>query len=104
MKLYEILVPCKMLERQTGEVRPVSTKHHKAWDRKVMAVTRGLTILLKQKGKWLSDVSGVHSENMIPVRIACGENSLGEVIRITKNHYNQEAVFVYEVSPNAMIR
>lgn len=45
MNLYEILVPC-----QTNQGKPIRTRQHREWDRRVRLITGGLTILPPAKG------------------------------------------------------
>jgi len=40
---------------------------------------------------------------MIPVRIACGEKQINEIMKITIKHYRQEAVMAYEISQKVKV-
>ncbi len=62
-KLYEILVPCV-----SNEGKPFKTKQHREWDRRILRISEGLTILKPVKGKWSFENTNYH-ERMIPVRI-----------------------------------
>lgn len=98
LPLWEILVPYRMGRHN------VPTPYHREWDAKVMAVTGGLTILRTTKGAWRSPNSGKEfRELMIPVRIACSEDQVREIARITLEHYKQEAVFVCRISDAATV-
>jgi len=90
--LWEILVPTMM------DGKPVRTKYHKKWDEKVRAISNGLTILKPAKGEWISSSGELFAERMIPVRIACSEDTIEEIMDITISYYNQEEVMAYRVS------
>lgn len=98
LPMWELLVPYRMGRRN------VPTPYHREWDAKVMAVTGGLTILRTTKGAWKSPNTGKEfREPMIPVRIACTEDQVREIARLTMEHYNQEAVFVCRISDAAVV-
>lgn len=97
-QLWEILVPCV---RNDG--RPVTTKHHKEWDRKVRKISAGLTVLSPAKGQWVDDHGSLYEERVIPVRIACHEAQIEQIVSITIQHYEQEAVMVYLVSSDCRV-
>jgi len=90
--LWEILVPTIMDEKL------VKTSHHKIWDMKVRAISSGLTILKTTKGEWISSDGELFAEKMIPVRIACSENAIEDIMDITIEHYKQEEAMAYKVS------
>lgn len=69
-ELWEIMVPC-----QYNDGTPVRTRHHKAWDEKVMRVAGGLTVLKPGHGTWVNEGT-VYQERMIPVRIMCTEQQM----------------------------
>jgi hypothetical protein len=98
MKLYELLVPTHSREgvRLTDEF-------HKGWDKVVCDITGGLTLLKTVKGSWVSD-SGTVKETMIPVRIAMEESEVDKIVDITLSYYEQEAVMIYIVSENVVIK
>jgi len=97
-KLYEILVPT-----QYGDtLKPIKTRHHKVWDERVQKISGGLTILSPGKGKWI--YKGVeYPERVIPVRIMCSEEQMGEIVKITIQHYRQKAVMYYVLSNEVYI-
>lgn len=97
-KLWEILVPT--LRNDT----PVRTRSHKEWDRRVRAISGGLTVLKPGKGQWVSPTGVLHSERMIPVRIACTEEQIEKIAKITADFYEQEAVMFYLLSEKVFIR
>ena len=97
--LWEILVPCN-----GNNGKPYTTRHHREWDKQVGRISGGLTILHPAKGKWRSPNNELFQDRMIPVRIACTESQIKEIISRTLNHYpDQEAVMVYVVSEKVII-
>lgn len=99
MKLYEILVPTN---RNDG--RPISARFHRIWDKKVMEISGGVTILSPAKGKWSSPDDELFDERMIPVRIACDENDIEKIIDFTMDYYEQLAVMAYVISDEVIIK
>lgn len=98
VKLWEILVPGSW-----GRTR-YSYEHHKEWDAYVRGKTNGLTILRGAKGEWLNDSGVLHVDKVIPVRIACTKEVIDDIMSFTIEHYDQEAVFAYEVSSTVLIK
>lgn len=98
-KLFEILVPTMYGE---PEVKPIKTRHHKEWDRKVMKISGGITILSPSKGKWIYKGTEL-PEKVIPVRIMCDEESMKTIVEITMEHYRQKAVMYYVISTEVFI-
>ena len=97
--LYEILVPTMY---GMPEVKPIRTKHHKEWDKKVQQITGGLTILSPGIGKWT--YKGVeYPERVIPVRIICTYFEILKIVDMTIKHYRQKAVMHYLVSSDVNI-
>lgn len=96
--LWEILVP-----RAFNDGTAVPVEHHHAWDDKVQSIAGGLTILKTAKGVWQSPQGRVFREEMIPVRIACSETQMREIIYLTIRHYDQEAVMAYCISEQVII-
>lgn len=99
MKLFEILVPC-----QTNDGKPIRTRCHKEWDRRIKRITSGLTILAPAKGQWISPTGELFAERMIPVRIAATDDQMETIADITAAFYDQHAVMFYEVSDNVQIK
>lgn len=93
MKLYEILVPTIYGDT----MKPIRTKHHKNWDKRVKKLSGGLTILTPGKGVWVHE--GIdYTERVIPVRIMCDELTMQDIVEITLQHYRQRAVMFYVLS------
>lgn len=99
MSLWEIFVPC-----QKNNGKPVTTRHHKEWDKRVRKITNGLTIMTPAKGQWLDVNGSVYEERMIPVRISCSEAEINKVMDMTAQHYEQLAVMAYMVSDRVLIK
>lgn len=112
--LYEILVPTIYGDT----LRPIRTAHHKNWDKRVIAITGGMTILSSARGKWTHE--GVeYPEKVIPVRVMVEErekecprfdgskdydkSQITNIIKFTLSHYRQKAVMFYVVSNNVQI-
>ena len=95
-QLWEILVPYKMGRKN------VQVPYHQEWDAKVVELVGGLTIMKVAKGIWVSLTNKKHKELMIPVRIACDEDQIKQIMAMTLIHYKQEAVFAYEISQKAI--
>ena len=96
-QLFEILVPCNY-----NDGKPVRTRHHKEWDRKVRKITGGITILKPGKGQWVHE-GELYIDRVIPVRLHATQAQMNQVADITIMHYEQEAVMYYPVAPYAMI-
>ena len=91
--LWEIFVP-----NYSNDKVGYSLEYHQQWDDKVREISGGLTIFKTAKGQWLNDGGTLFSEEMIPVRIYCDDDSIDRIIALTMMHYQQEAVLAYEVS------
>jgi len=91
--LWEVLVPC---ESNYGFT--FSLDYHKGWDAKVKALTGGLTIMKKARGEWVSNFGQTFIDEVIPVRIACNRATLNKILAMTKDYYEQEAIFAFKVS------
>lgn len=98
MEMWEILVPTI-----TNEGKPIKTRFHKAWDKKVYSITKGLTILQPTKGKWVSPTGTLFAERMIPVRIACSEDQIREIMIMSKKYYDQLAIMSYRISDHVIL-
>lgn len=96
--LHEILVPCNW-----NDGKPVRTRHHKEWDKKVRKISGGLTILKPGKGQWVHE-GDLYIDRVIPVRVLCTTREIQQIADITIQHYEQEAVFHYVVSSCAVVR
>lgn len=98
IQLWEILVPVSSHEK------PFSYEYHKEWDKKVRDIAGGLTILRSGKGEWVSPSGEIVVERVIPVRIACTEEQIEQILTLTITHYDQEAVMAYKVSDCVLLR
>lgn len=92
--LWEILVPT--VRRSNG--RQYRTRYHRVWDARVRSIAGGLTVLTPVKGQWLAASGDLHMERVIPVRIACSEDQILEIMRLTREYYDQLDVMAYRVS------
>lgn len=97
--LWEIFVPC-----QKNNGKPVTTRHHKEWDKRVRKITNGLTIMTPAKGQWIDVNGSIYEERMIPVRISCTEAQIKKIMDMTAQHYEQLAVMAYLVSDKVIIK
>jgi hypothetical protein len=101
MKIFEILVPTIYGDTK----KPISTKHHRSWDSYVRKITGGLTILSVARGQWVHEkTKKLFVERVIPVRIACEDAQIDEIVNFTLLHYRQHAVLFYLVSDKVEIR
>lgn len=98
MALYEILVPTKYGDT----LKPISTKHHKNWDKQVRKIAGGLTILSPAKGQWVHK-GELFEERVIPVKIMCSNWDITRIAKFTLNHYRQKAVMYYLISNESYI-
>ncbi len=99
MEMYEILVPTIF---NCG--KPIRTRYHKAWDKKVYAITGGLTIMQPTKGKWVSPSGHLFAERMIPVRIVCDREQIMKIIDMSLKYYDQEAILAYKISDEVILK
>lgn len=99
MNLYEILVPC-----QTNDGKPIRTRQHREWDRRIRRIVGGLTILSPTKGQWISQGGELFCDRMIPVRIVASAEQMERIADITAAFYNQKAVMFYELSTKVTIK
>ena len=104
MKLWEIYVPCEKPPHFPGKKRFFDKKFHREWDKKVMAISNGLTILTPHKGSWVSPDGQRCNERVLPVRIACSDEEIELIIALTAKHYGQKAIMAYLVSETVIIR
>lgn len=112
-QLWEILVPRTVLAAHVwadlttpsagmfpeGFMITCPVEHHRAWDRKVAAMTGGLTVADVTKGRWIDGAGELAAEEMIAVRVACSATVMRDVAAMTKVHYRQDAVAFWLVSP-----
>lgn len=109
MNLYEILVPTRMHKQTVNGIidwtsdKPIKTRHHKKWDEFVQKISGGLTLLKPASGKWVDKSSKLYEEKVIPVRIACTQEQIEQIVKFTLRHYRQKAVMYYKVSSDVFI-
>jgi hypothetical protein len=96
--LWQIMVPCNW-----NDGRPVRTRHHKEWDRRVRKITGGLTVLPPGKGQWENE-GVLYSDRVIPVNVIATENQMNQIADITMQHYDQLAVMYFKVSDHAIVK
>lgn len=98
-EMWEILVPTVF-----NDGRPIKTRYHKVWDKKVYAITGGLTILSPAKGKWIGPEGSCFEERMIPVKIACTREQIEKIVDMSMVYYDQLAILAYRVSDEVILR
>jgi len=98
-ELWEVLVP-----RAFNDGTEIPLSHHHVWDERVRNISGGLTILKSAKGFWQSPSGEIFQESMIPVRVACTEAQIREIVDFTIGHYQQKAVMAYRVSDYVIIK
>jgi hypothetical protein len=96
--VWEIWVPTIM------NGKPIRTKYHRVWDRKVEEISGGLTVLTPAIGHWISPKGESVVERMIPVRIMCTDEQIITISDLSAKYYNQEAMFYYKISNEVHIR
>ena len=97
-QLWEVLVPTADNDGNEFDV-----PYHQQWDERVRALAGGLTILRTAKGQWYDDEGKLYTERVIPVRVACDEDKIRQVMKLTLDHYGQLAVMAYQVSERVLI-
>lgn len=97
-QLWEVLVPAA---DNGGNEFPVD--HHQTWDESVREITGGLTIMRSAKGQWEDSSGNLYAEKVIPVRVACDEEKIKNIMEMTLRHYGQLAVMAYRISEHALI-
>jgi hypothetical protein len=98
--LWEILVPTVT---RKGE-KPIRTRFHRVWDRKVREISGGLTIMTPAKGQWISADGVLFVERMIPVRFLATKEQMNKIVDMTIIYYDQLAVLCYAVGFNIVMR
>jgi hypothetical protein len=96
--LWKIFVPTI-----SAAGKPIRLRFHRVWDAKVMAITGGLTINAPIHGRWVSPLGVLYAERMIPVEIACTEEQIKDIHKMTKAYYNQEKVMYAKLSNYVVI-
>ena len=98
MQLWEILIPVF-----DNAPRKFPLEHHWAWDREILKLAGGITILKEVKGKWaVSDQKSI-DEDMLVVRIACDIDTMRKILVFTQYHYKQVDVMAYKVSDRVIM-
>lgn len=88
LNLYEIFVPVCDNKQNVYDL-----DFHHEWDKKILKISNGLTILRSQKGSWLSQEGEIYKEEVIPIRIAATHEQILQIMDITAEHYSQKAMF-----------
>lgn len=97
--VWQILVPC-----QYNSGKPVRTRHHREWDKRVRKISNGLTILPPAKGQWVNEKDGtLYTERVIPVMIIATADQMKKISKITAKHYDQIAVMYFKMSSESHI-
>jgi hypothetical protein len=92
--LYEIYVPT---QKNCG--KPIKTRQHREWDRRVRRVSGGLTIFKPVIGQWVDTSDDkLYKERMIPVRIIATPEEMKVIGTMTKIFYEQITVLYYRLS------
>lgn len=92
--LWELLVPCNFGDSNN----PIRTVHHKEFDKFVLKITTGLTVLKPATtGYWINE-GKTYLDRVIPVRIACKESEIRKIALFAKSHYRQLAIMYYKIS------
>jgi hypothetical protein len=97
--IYEILVPT--VRRVDG--KPYRTRYHRVWDKKVEAISGGLTITPPGKGYWFHEGQSVR-ERMIPVRVMCTREEIMRIVDLTLEYYDQLVVMAYRVGDEIILK
>lgn len=97
--LWEILIP--VMDNQGTKF---DKKHHQRWDKEVLSLVKGLTILQANDGIWQADSGQCFKESMLVVRIAATKEQMEIIIEFTAKHYEQKAVMAYKISDDVIIR
>lgn len=95
IKLWEILVP-----KYDNNGTEFTTHYHRLWDKKVIKLSGGMTILHSVKGKWYSDM--IFIDEVIPVRIACEKKTIKKIAEVAVKHYYQDSIMIYKISDDVM--
>ena len=81
----------------------IPVESHKEWDKKVCEIAGGMTLLQREKGRWMDGLGGLQPDAMIPVQIACSRDQILTIALMTKTYYKQEAIFFYKVSDEVWV-
>ena len=98
--MWEILVPTVR-----NDDRPIKLRFHKVWDDKVRAIAGGMIITSPIKGSWVDPKTLKRmEERSIPVRIACTSEQMDEIMDMTLDYYEQEAILAYKIYDEVRLR
>jgi hypothetical protein len=98
MSLWQILVPT------TIDGKPIRTRYHRVWDKKVREICGGLTVFLPVKGQWINPKGNLFVERMIPIWIMCTLEQIEKISDITAKYYVQEAVMFAKITDEVFVR
>lgn len=96
--LWEILIPTI---RNNG--KPIKTRFHRIWDKKVREISGGLTVMPVAKGQWIFQEK-IFSERMIPVRLIATRSEIEQVVQLSLKYYEQLAILAYKISDEVILR
>lgn len=99
--LWEILVPT--VKPNTNGEKFFTVRFHRVWDKKVLEISNGLTIMSPSKGQWISPHGATFKERMIPVRLMASRDEIKKIAKFTAEYYGQEAVMVYKISDEVIL-
>ena len=100
LQLWEILIP---FSSNGGE--NYSLEHHSQWQKYILQRSGGLSISPPISGCWIDPRTNIsYTEMMLPVRICCSPHNLEEIIDYKMYHYDQLAVFAYQLSSKVILR
>lgn len=97
--MWEILVPTI-----SNSGKPIRTRFHRVWDKKVYNITGGLTIMTPARGKWVAPEGALFEERMIPVRIVATRSQIEKIIDMSMKYYDQLAILCYKISNEVILR
>lgn len=92
--MWEIYVPTIK-----NDGKPIRTRQHREWDKRVRKITGGLTIYKPVIGQWIDVSDGkLYSERNIPVRVVATPKEMKQIGLLTKKFYEQIAILYYKIS------
>lgn len=94
---------CIFVPTHDNQHRKFKKEHHQRWDKIVLTTENGMTIFKPAKGKWINQVKKYYSETMIPVYIGCSEEEIQFIAKVTKTHYQQEAICYFKLGEMTII-
>jgi len=93
LKVWLVLVP------ETLNGKKINRSYHRAWDKKVRDITKGLTIHYTAKGQWINPEDGkLTLEGMIPVHMACTDEQIEIITDMTVEYYEQKVIMYYPIA------